>query len=70
MNIWDRLLSAGIAVLMLLFVITNIQCTRKLQQLDRDIAEMERSLNIMNQRAYIYGNWASLEEYQGLEVKG
>ena len=67
MNIWDKLLSVGIAILMLLFVITNIQATRKLQQIDHDIAEIQKSLNIMNQRAYIYGNWSDVEEYQGLE---
>lgn len=69
MNKLDRLVSVGIAVMMLMFVITNIQATRKLQKIDHDIAEIQQSLNIMNQRAYIYGSWASVEEYQGMEVK-
>ena len=62
----DKLLNIGMAILMLLFVITNIQARQKLQQIDRDIEHIRTSLNVMDKRAYIYGNWASVEEYQGV----
>lgn len=62
----DRLINIGMAILMLLFVIAHIQARQKLQQIDRDIAQIQTSLNVMDKRAYIYGNWASVEEYRGV----
>lgn len=58
----DRLLIAG----MVLFVLAHIGCAVQLSRIDREINDIQTSLNVMDKRAYIYGNWDSVEEYQGV----
>ena len=58
----DRLMIIG----MILFLIAQMKCMAQLKQIDREIDYIQTSLNVMDKRAYIYGNWDSVEEYQGV----
>lgn len=62
----DKLIDRLMIIGMILFLIAQMKCVAQLKQIDRDIEHIQTSLNVMDKRAYIYGNWASLEEYQGV----
>ena len=61
----DKLIDRLMIIGMILFLIAQMKCVAQLKQIDRDIEHIQTSLNVMDKRAYIYGNWDSVEEYQG-----